>query len=110
MLCALALLVAALLFSRLHLGWLLDTGSTLDASGWQQLLQRQMLPLLVPYYGAWGHPPEVAAVRAAAAAAVHLHSITYGKAFFAVFAVYGSLLSFFVESFREWFKTHQERS
>lgn len=92
------LLASALLFARMHLGWLVR-GAYLDNRGWQQLLEQQLLPFFSRLFAAYGEPPQVAASHAAAAAAVQSKNISYKEVLVTMLAAYSALYFFALRAF-----------
>lgn len=102
------LLVGALAYVRMNLGWVLYDGLCLDASAWQQLLEQKLVPFFTRCYVACGDPPAAAAVHAAAAAAVQSRALTFGKVLIAIAVFLGAAATLYYRSAKAVLSKHSD--
>lgn len=88
-------LMVAVGVASLCLGWVFNPGVYLDASGWQQLLAENLLPIFKLYFTESGEPPQMAAAHAAAAAAKQGGTYSHRDVFLALFGALSTLFTFF---------------
>ena len=97
-------LMVAVGVASLCLGWVFNPGVYLDASGWQQLLAENLLPIFKLYFTESGEPPQMAAAHAAAAAAKQGGMYSHRDVFLALFGALSTLFTFCAKAWLHYLK------
>ncbi|KAI7843597.1 hypothetical protein COHA_002839 [Chlorella ohadii] len=98
------LLVGARYYTSGWVRWLADA-SILNEMGWQQLLEKTLLPVFNRLYASYNLPPQQAAAFAAQAAAVRSRGIPLEALVYAILALlcaYVAVFLNFLKSFALW--------